>query len=247
MEAGLRYFDIRARVDHNRLHIYHGKQSTGYSFQQVLLEMFAFLDKNPSETLIMRLKKEGPPLGRDSYSFEKAFNYARLTDKATTNGARKHLQLYTDSSKPIPTLGELRSKIFLLQDFKCAKNRMYGLAWAGPQMVLEDDFDIHGERRLNTKWAAIEKALEKANDGPLDNKHIYLAHASAAIGVLPIQAAAGTLDKVQVGMNYRTGQWLDGHVDDKGSMRTGILIFDFPGKKLIDSVLAWNRHVATKL
>ena len=41
--------------------------------------------------------------------------------------------------------------------------------------------------------AAVE-ALQTANASPLDNKHIYLTHLSAAIGLLPIQAAAGTVE-----------------------------------------------------
>lgn len=247
MEAGIRYVDIRARVKGDRLLIYHGNKYTGHTFKEVLEEMFAFLDKNPSEMFIMRLKKEGNPIGNDHFSFEKAFNYARFTDKATKNGAEKHIALYTDASKPIPTLGELRGKIFLLQDFKCAKNRVYGLMWNSPQMVLEDEFNIHGVRDLNEKWEDVSQALTKANKGPLDNKHIYLTHTSAAIGLLPIQAAAGILHKVQVGMDFRTGYWLDQHVDDKGSLRTGVLIFDFPGKNLIESVLAWNKHVVGKM
>jgi 1-phosphatidylinositol phosphodiesterase len=243
MEAGLRYFDIRARVRRNELHIYHGKKYTGYTFKQVLLEMFAFLDAHPSEAFIMRLKKEGPPVGRDSYSFAKALNHARLTDKATKAGAQRHLALYPDSRKPIPTLGELRSKIFLLQDFPSSKYLTFGLAWAGPQMVLEDEYNIHGERHLDVKWVAVQKALQTANASPLDNKRIYLTHLSAAIGLLPIQAAAGTVKKVQVGMNSRTGEWLDQRVGDATSRRTGIVIFDFPGKQGIESVLAWNKRV----
>ncbi|KHN97585.1 Phosphatidylinositol-specific phospholipase [Metarhizium album ARSEF 1941] len=249
MEAGLRYFDIRARVKENRLHIYHGKEDTGYSFKQVLLQMFEFLDKHPSEMIVMRLKEEGGPVGRNSYSFERAFNYARLHDKATSQGAEKHFALYTDdksSSKPIPNLGQLRCKIFLLQDFKCAKGKTYGLTWDGPQMVLEDKFAIHGERRLAIKWTAVALALQRANQDPLDDERLYVTHNSAAIGVLPIQAAAGVLDKVQVGMNQRTGKWLDANVNDERSRRTGIVVFDFPGKKPIESVLAWNKHVEAK-
>ncbi|OAA38325.1 Phosphatidylinositol-specific phospholipase [Metarhizium rileyi] len=247
LEAGLRYFDIRARVKRNRLHIYHGKQKTGWSFKQVLVQMFDFLDRNPSEMIIMRLKKEGSAVGRDSYSFEQAFNYARLHDKATRDGAQKHIALYTDSSKPIPTLGQLRSKIFLLQEFKCENKRTYGLVWDGPQMVLEDEFAIHGEGQLPKKWTAIKQALERANQDPLDNQHLHVSHTSAAIGVLPIQAAAAVSGETQIGMNFMTGDWLDAHIDDEGSRRTGIVVSDFPGKRMIDSVLAWNTHVGARL
>lgn len=243
MEAGLRYFDIRARPKNGALHIYHGKTYTGYSFKEVLLELFAFLDKQPSEMFVLRLKDEILKSHKDPNAFEKAFNHSRFTDPATKGGVAKHLALSGDSSKPLPTLGELRSKILLLQDFKCPKNRLYGVQWAGPQMVLEDKYNVHSQRVLFEKFAAIEDALQAANSDPLDNKKIHLLHTSAAIGVLPIQAAAGTLHGNQAGMNDQTGEWLDRHINDTGSSRTGVVIMDFPGAKIIESVLAWNKHV----
>ncbi|KAG6036443.1 hypothetical protein E4U41_005715 [Claviceps citrina] len=255
LNAGLRYLDIRARVRHNELHIYHASSPTGYSYRDVLLAVFDFLDANPSEAIVMRLKREGPPLGLgNKRSFQDAFNYARVADPATHPGATKHLFLYNDTSLPIPTLGQLRSKIFLLQNWKeddaaaaAATNTTttYGLEWAGPQMILEDKWIIPSPSQLDQKWDAIRSALERANADPLDNRHLYLAHTSASVGVLPIVAAAGTKDKTYPrGMNERTGAWLEDHVG--GAERAGIIIFDFPGRRAIDAVIAWNGHLVER-
>ncbi|KAG5991424.1 hypothetical protein E4U43_004035 [Claviceps pusilla] len=267
LNAGLRYVDIRARLQNNELHVFHGREPTGYSYKDVLLGLFAFLDANPSEAIIMRLKREGGPLGRgNKRTFQEAFNYARLHDPATRPGAAKHLFLYNDTSLPIPTLGQLRSKVFILQNWKAEDSDTaaaaaaaapkhgpdkqvdhvsYGLEWDGPQMVLEDKWIIPSPSHLDQKWDAIRSALEKANAAPLDNKYLYLSHISASVGVLPIEAAAGTKNDIYpLGMNDRTGAWAEEHL--RAGVRMGVVMFDFPGQRAIDAVLEWNHHLGKR-
>ncbi|KFH43042.1 1-phosphatidylinositol phosphodiesterase-like protein [Hapsidospora chrysogenum ATCC 11550] len=241
LHAGLRYFDIRARLEADELRIYHADGYTGYTFTDVLLAMFNFLDENPSEALVMRLKEEGKPIGdANTISFEEAFNSYRLSNPDTSPGAKRHLALY-DREGPIPTLGALRSRIFLLQNFKSEYDTPYGLAWDGDQMVLEDLWIIPDIYHLADKWTAIRDALEDAATSPDDNSRLHLAHTSASVGVLPIEAAAGPRNRSVVGMNDMTGQWLHDVFPETGQgSRTGVVIFDFPGKKLIDAVLRWN-------
>lgn len=247
MGAGLRYFDIRARLRDNELQIYHADGYTGHSYTDVLVAMFEFLDANPSETIIMRLKEEGSPIGdNNTITFEDAFLYAGSQNPLTKAGAAKHLMTY-NTSQPIPTLGDVRSRIFMLQNFKATDDKNYSLTWEGPQMVLEDQWIVPDTDHLPDKWAAIQDGLERANSDPLDNQHIYLSHISASVGVLPIQAAAGPLNHTQVGMNDLTGKWVLDHYAAHTATRTGIVIFDFPGKKAIEAVLQWNKNVVKRL
>lgn len=239
LNAGVRYFDIRARLRDDELHIYHANADTTFSFTDVLVGMFEFLEKNPTEAIIMRLKEEGRPLGTNTISFEDAFNFYRFNSTHTAEGVAKHLYLY-DRKHPIPTLGELRSRIFLLQNFE-AKNGPYGLAWEGDQMVLEDLWIIPDIYHLSEKWIAIRDALERATLDPLDNKKLYLAHLSASVGVLPIEAAAGPRNRTVDGMNDMAGQWLRDFEGSADTSRTGVVIIDFPGEQLIDAVLRWNK------
>ena len=240
LDAGLRYFDIRARLEDDELRIYHANGFTGFSYPDVLLDMFSFLDANPSEAVIMRLKEEGRPLGdKNTKTFEEAFNYYRRDSPQTADGAERHLYLY-DRVAPLPTLGDLRGKVFLLQEFKTAGGTPYGLAWDGDQMVLEDYWIIPDVYHLADKWTAIRSALEDAAQASPDNGALYLSHTSASVGVLPIEAAAGPLNRTMAGMNDMTGQWLRDFGGVDGAARTGVVIFDFPGKSLIDAVLRWN-------
>ncbi|KAF7555798.1 hypothetical protein G7Z17_g1892 [Cylindrodendrum hubeiense] len=246
LDAGLRYFDIRARLRDDELQIYHGNGYTGYSFTNVLVGMFEFLDANPSETIIMRLKQEGNPIGSsNTISFEDSFNRYRQDDPVTTAGANDHLYIYNRTA-PLPTLGELRSKIFILQQFP-DNNGPYGLLWEGNQMVLEDLWIIPDIYHLADKWTAIRNALELAATSKHDNSVLYLAHVSASIGVLPIEAAAGPLNRTVSGMNDMTGQWVEDFELVEDATRTGIVILDFPGRRLIDAILRWNQPLQRKV
>ncbi|KAK5991355.1 1-phosphatidylinositol phosphodiesterase-like protein [Cladobotryum mycophilum] len=244
LESGLRYFDIRARLRDDELQIYHADGYTGFSYEHVILSMFDFLDANPSEAIVMRLKEEGSPIGNNTISFEDAFHYHHYSSPTTAPGSAKHLHKYNFAA-PIPTLGTLRSKIFILQNFN-AKDGPYGLAWEGPEMVLEDLWVIPDVYHLSEKWTAIRDALENAALSPDDNRYMYLAHLSASVGVLPIEAAAGPKNRSIPGMNDMTGQYLEDAMDSDEAARVGVVIIDFPGRKLIDKVLEWNRRLLKK-
>ncbi|KAL7925698.1 PLC-like phosphodiesterase [Trichoderma austrokoningii] len=239
LRSGLRYLDIRARLRDDELHIYHADGYTGFSYEQVLLDVFAFLDEHPSETILMRLKEEGSPIGaHNSISFEAAFHYHHYLSPLTAPGSAKHLHRY-DFAAPMPTLGALRSKILILQNFD-ARDGPYGLQWEGPEMVLEDLWIIPDVYHLAEKWSAIRDALETAALAPDDNRFLYLAHLSASVGVLPIEAAAGPMNRTIQGMNDMTGQYLEDAEGNVDEARVGVVIVDFPGRKLIDTVLRWN-------
>ncbi|SPO05835.1 related to 1-phosphatidylinositol phosphodiesterase precursor [Cephalotrichum gorgonifer] len=249
LRAGLRYFDIRGRLVNDTIGIYHSIGYTGYTFTDVVRDMFGFLEENPSEAIIMRLKEEGKPVGdvaRDrNRTFEEVFNDFRHTNPETSPGFEKHLfqpETPSDSSSLpaqsnfLPTLGAMRGKILLLQNFS-SEEGPYGLSWDSPLMELEDLWVIPSAGHLGEKWDAIEGALDLARESPDDNSALYVAHLSAAVGVLPIEAAAGPRTRKEIrGMNDRTGEW----VEEGPGGRTGVVIIDFPGSKLVNAVIRRN-------
>lgn len=252
MGSGLRYFDIRARLEADELRIYHASGFTGFDLGDVLLDMFDFLDSNPSEAIVMRLKEEGAPVGdANTITFVAALDRYVRTSPVTAPGCERHLHPYSRSD-PLPTLGQLRSKILLIQEFGTHDDdddsaSPYGLAWDGDQMALEDLWVIPDVAHLSDKWDAVRDALEAAAAAPADNSRLYLAHTSASVGVLPVEAAAGPLNRTVAGVNDLAGQWLQDHRPPPSSAavtRTGIVIIDFPGKRLVDAVLRWNEHLA---
>ncbi|OLN97525.1 1-phosphatidylinositol phosphodiesterase 1 [Colletotrichum chlorophyti] len=241
LDAGMRYLDIRGRLVNDTIDIYHASMFTGHSYTDVLLTVFDFLDRHPSETVVMRLKEEGRPLGHNTMTFEDAFNFYLHNSTVTSPGAQAHFHKHNPHGI-YPTLGALRGKIFLLQNFPSkGPDSPYGIIWESANMVLEDLWIIPSVDHLYMKWEAIENALKRAATAkPRANKVMYLAHLSASVGVLPIEAAAGNLNRTVAGMNDRTGDWLAATAGRGGAGKTGVVIIDFPGKELVDQVLARN-------
>uniref|UniRef100_L2FEA4 Phosphatidylinositol-specific phospholipase n=1 Tax=Colletotrichum fructicola (strain Nara gc5) TaxID=1213859 RepID=L2FEA4_COLFN len=191
-------------------------QATGYSYTNVLLTLFDFLEAHPSETVVMRLKEEGRPLGNNTMTFEDAFNIYLHNDTLTSAGAQAHFHKH-NPRKPFPALGALRSKIFLLQNFPSKGPKSpYGVIWESSDMVLEDLWIIPSMEHLYMKWEAIENALKRAATSKPNNRVLYLAHLSAS--------TAGGAD----------------------AGKTGIVIMDFPGRALVDEVLARNTALADR-
>lgn len=115
-------------------------------------------------------------------------------------------------------------------------------------MALEDSWIVPDVYHLADKWMEIQKALERATGAPLAHEPnststpLFLAHVSASVGVLPIEAAAGPTKCSVTGLNDMTGQWLLDYDRNREARRTGIVIFGFPGSRAIGAVLAWNRR-----
>lgn len=59
LNIGIRFFDIRAKHNHDELPIYHGIVFMHKHFHDVVNTFEDFLDQHPSEVLLVRIKKEG--------------------------------------------------------------------------------------------------------------------------------------------------------------------------------------------
>ncbi|KAI1103976.1 PLC-like phosphodiesterase [Jackrogersella minutella] len=109
LENGVRFFDIRVNVssDSSELSLVHSAfpiSLTGTKYFKDMLDViYSFLEANPSETLIMSVKREGTGKGTDQQLSK------ILKDRFYEDGRR----WYTDPR--IPKIGEVRGKIVLLR------------------------------------------------------------------------------------------------------------------------------------
>lgn len=73
LDAGVRFLDIRCRHIQNSFAIHHGREFQKLYFDNVLEEVQSFLRDNPSETILMSVKKEHTDSG-NTRSFVDTFN-----------------------------------------------------------------------------------------------------------------------------------------------------------------------------
>lgn len=209
--------------------------------------------RRKSEGVFEEVEEEGKQgAGTAAYktTFEEAFNHYRLKNTRTEPGSSKHLLFpWPSPSAPagsplLPTMAQLRGRVIVLQEFPSATGASYGIPWLSPHISLEDLWIIVDLEHLEDKWRAIRASLEAAAASPPGSDVLFLSHLSASVGVTPIEAAAGPLEAVNgsmiEGMNDRTGRLLEKTVKDGQQGKTGVIMADFPGQRLVDDILARN-------
>lgn len=161
LDNGVRFFDVRVRPDDpDRLELVHGVfpiSLTGPKhFRALLGDIYAFLDRNPSETLILSLKREGIGNGTDE-------QLGRMLRRYYTEGANAR-RWYVEPR--IPTLGEARGRIVLIRRF-CIDDDMRALhngqGWALEAERWADNTacDYHGVVAVQDFYEVLETNLIK--------------------------------------------------------------------------------------
>ena len=207
LQSGIRVLDIRCRHMGNRFRIYHGFVDQRVWFYEVLNMVAKFLEDHPSETVLMRVKEEHTPLNSNR-AFEETFR------KEYWEPYKKHMWQGTSVN---PTLGEMRGKIVILQDFdrEASINPRYGIPYSSFEP--QDYFQLDGNADLYNKWEKVKKHLEAANSGPRDTKYInYLSGAGLGSGgslglPFPYFVASGHSDPRTIAPRLWTGKWNKDH------------------------------------
>ncbi|WVR05714.1 hypothetical protein IAU60_002738 [Kwoniella sp. DSM 27419] len=168
---GVRFLDVRLRVVDNELLMYHGPRPQRSSLTLLLTVLHEFLDKHPTETLILSLKEESPP-SHPNFS-------ARIYQAFKPFLSRWFLE------ERIPTLGEVRGKGMLLTRFDRDKDedggwdegmgihpsrwpdsRLEGFEWDchGTTVRTQDWYRVHTFLQIPEKFEAITSNLRSTLD-----------------------------------------------------------------------------------
>ncbi|MBR7835758.1 ricin-type beta-trefoil lectin domain protein [Actinospica durhamensis] len=199
LSSGIRAWDIRLKVvDGDRLEVYHGVAPQGLDFQNdVLRTADAFLDAHRTETLLMRIKNEGSG---------SSLVFANLVRHFLDQDTR----IYRGTSDN-PSLGEIRGKIVILQNF--ISTVRVGLPWYRAGVSIQDDHHLTTNWDLATKWWAIDAQLKAADSGPADTAYVNFLSASG--GSFPYFVASGHSSPGTNAPNLLTG-WTRGAIDTCG-------------------------------
>ena len=133
LENGYRYLDIRLVIDGQDLILKHNfakcKNNNSFfskplSLDDVLKDIYTFLDKHPSEAVIFCVKKEN---SKDNLDVLKQL----LTNKVYSNSSYWYLE------NRIPTLGEVRNKIILATRFESEEGLYFNWDEQGDRTILD--------------------------------------------------------------------------------------------------------------
>ncbi|KAK7139333.1 hypothetical protein R3I93_016466 [Phoxinus phoxinus] len=213
LRAGIRFLDIRVRHAKGNLTIHHGISYQYAHFGEVLMDVVAFLREYPSETVLMRLKEE---LSNTQDIYGAVVRY--INEYA-------HWDLLWHS-REMPSMGEARGKLIVLQDF------------TGPDLgILYNTLDIADDWKVSSlqpeevekKWRSVSTHLEAATVG--NKKRMFLTYSSGASILAHPNALAWLI-------NPRLYEYLTGFVGQ--SKRFGIVAMDFPGAKLVQTIIGFN-------
>lgn len=258
LRSGIRAWDIRLGYAEpllclGGLMVYHGVAPQWVSFSEVLETAQTFLSQHPDEAIFMRIRHEtGCSIGFD-YRVSEAF--------AQFPGLR-----YTGTDDN-PTLGSLRGKVLVLQDFE-GQDR--GVPWS--TFDIQDDYDLDSNWDLYSKWEKVRGQFYRSSNG--NPNSVYVNFLSGSGGSFPYFVASGhsspgtSAPRLSTGLT--TPGWSGSYPDfprvdcfigictiafegtnvlatDRMQLgwwsHGGIVMADFPGAGLVASVIRLNEKV----
>jgi len=255
LKAGIRYLDIRCRHVNNNFVIHHDLVHEKIYFDGVLNDVSSFLGANPTECLLMRVKKKYKPVN-NTRSFADSFKSYR----------DNYTKLFWNGSTDNPTLKDCRGKVVVLQGFS-SPNTKYGLNYTS--FNIENAYHITTNWDLYGKWEKVRDQLNTANQGK--GSQYFLNHLTASGGYFPYFIASGHSNPQTNAPRLLTGLTTPGwksaypdfprvgcflgicsiafegmnaltnhYIQNNGLKFVGILIADFPGDRLINTIIACN-------
>ncbi|KAL2885119.1 1-phosphatidylinositol phosphodiesterase [Ceratocystis lukuohia] len=243
LAGGIRYLDITCLPVGDKLMVYHGLHETGYSLEDALAPIYNFLHRHPHEAVILRLQR--------SSSLERTKVFTDLLRKyltpETVIGSYADKYVYNRGGAKIttlPTLGEIRGKLFILQDFGSKPSGVFGLPWSSPLISSYHCKLGIGKLLVGVKWLVLKSYIRSLSGR--SSKKLYITDVTVSFGSRPIDVAAG--DRADAGINSYLGTYLEsvtanhfGEFFLNGNRaRIGIISMDFPGYKLVEQILKFN-------
>ncbi|XP_074468851.1 1-phosphatidylinositol phosphodiesterase-like [Sebastes fasciatus] len=217
LRAGVRFLDVRVRHAKGNLTIHHWMVYQWAHFGHVLEGVTDFLREYPSETVLMRVREE---LSETNDIYGAVVDYIH---RYANWELLWHSQL-------VPTMGEARGKLIVLQDFSGPNLGMrYG------SLDIADKWKVYSLLHVEKKWQSVYEHLEAAPAGNKDQ--IFLTYSSGA-GLFAYPRA------VAQRVNSQLYDYLSAKTDL--NQRLGIICMDFPAAPVIQMIIDFQRREGIK-
>ncbi|MCA1623235.1 MAG: phosphatidylinositol-specific phospholipase C [Acidobacteria bacterium] len=250
LEAGVRFIDIRCRHIENVFTIHHGSVYQGMNFGAAVLNVcLAFLLENPSESIVMSIKKE--------HTTENCTRTFKDTFEWYIRDCRDRWYL----GDTVPKLGDVRGKIVLFRRFsesvtedergETASGTVLGIdaspgLWSdnatfeinnSAKLKIQDQYVVKTVCNIPDKWGHIKALLDEAVGDGSDRWYINFT-SGVSSGAYPYTVAKGSPGFK--GENPHLHEYLDG----KPTGKVGTILMDFPeypDDVLISQLIALNK------
>ena len=209
LNLGVRFLDIRLKEDHNSLKAVHGFIDQKASFKDISKTVTSFLEKHPSEFIIMSIKEEAKSSNSD-ISFEQAL--LKYLDSP----------IYLKEQTTVPNyVSEIRGKVLLLSRYK---DPSIGIpAYEGWQdstsFTLPNDIYVQDTFKITSREQKQEEVIKCFNEAGHALKINFLS-AYRTNGFPPSQAMTAAKD---------INPWINEEIS-KYSDR-GIVLYENPEKR----------------
>ncbi|APJ38647.1 hypothetical protein [Mycoplasmopsis pullorum] len=224
LKSGIRFFDIRIAED---MWIYHGPIWSSYTFEKALKEFVDFLKRYPTETIIIRFKDENWDAAKSDST-----KIAEWRNKILTLFNQSWLKpfLFNNTSGDTyvnPTLNEMRGKIYLIDNMYHTilnNDASHGAAWRSNGLEIQDVWETEEQIKMHF----ISEMLKVSNTKESNTTVINFTSRSKNRSK-PYETSRS--------INKRLYDYL---YQDQTILRTGILVFDYPGDAILERVVKTN-------
>jgi hypothetical protein len=227
LERGIRYFDIRLKLDDFELRVYHGPCLCGHTFSEVLLLFARFLSDFPSEFLIVEIHREDSKL-----STRRSISDANFMD-VVNHTLEMIRQFIFESDSANPTIGELRQKI-LLVSFKHIENAQSLLNYR--IFPIRKNYDSYRCSATDSGKAKKMRAIAEGMSHSLECEELFVNETNA-VGSIPILAFVPNPRRMAEMINEE----LEGMIERPFR---GVIEMDFPeltkSGRLIEKIVELN-------
>ena len=245
LDHGIRYVDIRCRHvsdgTNDIFAIHHDEVYTGLNFGGDVRDVCVnWLTANPTECIVMQIKHEYVDDPNNVYTFQEVLD-----------GYVQGFESFFYRDNRIPTLGEVRGKIVVVQRFEVDSPGTVEGLWPDPwrdnatfdadykasdgeavTFYIQDVYNVPTVFDINTKWNAVAALLGQANADASDAWYINFASASRDISFIFPDAVAAVINPQLYG--YLAGAPFNA--------RLGTLMMDFPDANMIGSIISLNTN-----
>lgn len=236
-DAGIRFFDLRPRLENGRLRIYHGPADCHLDFEEAMNIIISKLEQHPTEFCVVMTNSAGGGIeGVDMI----------MDDINTLFDIDMLAQFHADM-----TVADMRGRVlFIHRDYQTngrdwpgnvvlgwpgngSSHRSWMMSSQGESAVLwAQDFFTDGGKGdyLNSKWDKVTALIREFASAP---EGVWcINHLSGYTGT----GVSTNIRKNARNTNARLLDWLN-----ENKQPVGIIPMDFPSQELIDAIIDCNK------